>query len=37
MEMNFLQIIDELSPEARAHLETIAGLKPGEGDGNARD
>ncbi|HEY5707599.1 MAG TPA: type VI secretion system protein TssA [Terrimicrobiaceae bacterium] len=35
VDMNFLQIIDELTPEARTHLETIVGLKP-EGD-SAKD
>ena len=29
-EMDFLQIIDELTPEARAHLDTILGGKPSE-------
>jgi type VI secretion system protein ImpA len=29
VEMDFLQIIDELTPEARAHLDTIVGAKIG--------
>jgi len=29
VEMDFLQIIDELTPEARAHLDTIVGPKTG--------
>jgi type VI secretion system protein ImpA len=32
VEMDFLQIIDELTPEARAHLDTIVGVKTGGGD-----
>jgi type VI secretion system protein ImpA len=32
VEMDFLQIIDELTPDARAHLDTIVGVKAG-GDG----
>jgi type VI secretion system protein ImpA len=31
VEMDFLQIIDELTPEARAHLETIVGVKTSDG------
>ncbi len=37
VEMDFLQIIDELTPEARAHLETIVGVKAGGGDGAASE
>ena len=36
VEMDFLQIIDELTPEARAHLDTIVGAKTG-GDGAASE
>ena len=36
VEMDFLQIIDELTPEARAHLDTIVGVKTG-GDGVASE
>ena len=28
VDMNFIQIVDELTPEARATLDTIIGLKP---------
>ena len=34
VEMNFLEIVDELTPEARAHLEAIIGVKPRESDGS---
>jgi type VI secretion system protein ImpA len=37
VEMDFLQIIDELTPQARAHLETIVGVKAGAGDGAASE
>ena len=36
VEMDFLQIIDELTPDARAHLDTIVGVKTG-GDGDASE
>ena len=33
VEMDFLQIINELTPEARAQLETIIGVNPAGGEG----
>jgi uncharacterized protein YeaC (DUF1315 family) len=37
VEMDFLQIIDELTPEARANLRTIVGLNAGTGENIANE